>query len=201
MDLWAIWLDAILGLLNLLSSQAGMGLGFAIIVATLLLRTAVLPISWDAAYRGCIRHKRMARLQPQQIVELYRKGELSLFDGRAIAGGLVQIPLFLGMFQALQKVGEGVRFLWIPSLAKPDTWLAIIAGVTTALAMAVNPDLPEQTRMLLILLPSILAVIAALNFCSALAVYWTTSNLFTAAQTVALHYVVRRRVRSGKLRI
>jgi membrane protein insertase Oxa1/YidC/SpoIIIJ len=42
--------------------------------------------------------------------------------------------------------------------------------------MAANPDLPEQMRLLLILVPSILAAVAALKFCSALAVYWTISN-------------------------
>src|SRR5690348_18162234 len=45
MDIWAIWLDSILRLLGFLSSEVGLGLGFAIVAATLLLRTAILPIS------------------------------------------------------------------------------------------------------------------------------------------------------------
>jgi membrane protein insertase Oxa1/YidC/SpoIIIJ len=67
--------------------------------------------------------------------------------------------------------------------------------------MAANPDLPEQMRVLLILIPSILAAIAALKFCSALAAYWTVSNCYSAVQTGALHYVVARRIRSGPVRI
>jgi membrane protein insertase Oxa1/YidC/SpoIIIJ len=69
------------------------------------------------------------------------------------------------------------------------------------LMMAANPDLPEQMRLMLILVPSILAAVAALKFCSAVAVYWTVSNCYSAAQTGVLRYVVARRINSGALSI
>jgi membrane protein insertase Oxa1/YidC/SpoIIIJ len=56
-------------------------------------------------------------------------------------------------------------------------------------------------RLLLILVPSILAAVAALKFCSALAVYWTVSNCYSAVQTSVLHYVIARRIRSGAVSI
>ena len=56
-------------------------------------------------------------------------------------------------------------------------------------------------RVMLILIPSILAAIAALKFCSALAMYWTVSNCYSAAQTGVLHYVVARPIKSGAVRI
>ena len=99
------------------------------------------------------------------------------------------------MFQALRDAGDGVRFLWVPNLLRPDVALALIAGLTTALMMAVNPDLPEQVRLFMIIVPSVIAIVAALQFSSALAIYWATSNTFSALQTVLLHAVVRRRVR------
>jgi YidC/Oxa1 family membrane protein insertase len=77
----------------------------------------------------------------------------------------------------------------------------VIAGLTTALMMAVNPDMPEQLRIFMIVLPSIIAIIAALQFSSALAIYWATSNTFSALQTALLHAVVRRRIRSGAISI
>jgi YidC/Oxa1 family membrane protein insertase len=216
MNVWTIWLDAIRSLVEMLSS--GVGLGFAVIVATLLLRATVLPISWSIAYRGCIRQKKMARMQPelQRIKEqfadkpdmyfkhmqaLYGRNGLSFFDGKSLLGSLIQTPLLLGMFQTLRNIGNGVRFLWVPNLLKPDLALAIIAGITTALMMMVNPDLPEPMRVILIVVPSIIAVVAALKFCSALSLYWATSNCFTAIQTMVLHFVVGRRVRSGVLKI
>jgi membrane protein insertase Oxa1/YidC/SpoIIIJ len=53
----------------------------------------------------------------------------------------------------------------------------------------------------MIVVPSILAVVAALQFSSALAIYWATSNAFSALQTVVLHAVVRRRIAAGLVRI
>lgn len=218
MSLWTMWLDTLRGLLGALSSEAGMGLGLAIIVGTILLRTTLLPVSWSVGDRACVRQKRMTKLQPelqalkerhadkpdvhtQKMMALYRKHNLSFVDGKSLFGALAQMPLFLGMFQVLRNMGDGVRFLWIPNLLRPDFLLALLAGVTTAFMMMANPDLPEQMRMLMIIVPSIIAIMAALNFCSALAIYWATSNCFSAIQTVALHYIVSRRLRAGTLRI
>jgi YidC/Oxa1 family membrane protein insertase len=218
MNLWTFWLDTLRGLVDTLSSEVGLGLGLAIITATLLLRVLLLPISWSAAYRGCIRQKKMTKLQPelqqlkdkyatkpdvyiQQMREFYRKHELSLIDGKSLLGGLAQMPLFLGMFQALRNVGDGVRFLWVPNLLRPDTLFALIAGATTALMIVANPDIPEQMRLFLIIVPSVIAIMAALKFCSALSLYWVASNCFSAVQTVVLHLVVGRRLRAGTLKI
>lgn len=202
----------------MLSSEAGLGLGLAIVVTTLLLRTALLPVSWTTAYRGCVRQKKMQRLQPElarlkkqyadrpqeytrAMMELYRRHDLSLLDGKALLATFGQMPVFVGMYHVLRKAGEGIRFLWIPDLIKPNTVLAVIAGITTALMIMANPDLPEHVRLLMIAIPSIIAMISALHFCSALALYWTTSNCFSMTQTFALHYVVGRRIRTGALKI
>lgn len=218
MNLWTFWLESLRGLVNILSSDVGLGLGLAVIVATLLLRVLLLPISWSAAYRGCIRQKKMMKLQPelqqlkekyankpdvymQKMTELYRKHELSFIDGKSLLSGLAQMPLLLGMFQALRNVGDGVRFLWVSNLLRPDTLFALIAGATTALMIAVNPDIPEQMRLFMIIVPSVIAIVAALKFCSALSLYWVASNCFSAAQTMALHFVVARRLRAGTLKI
>lgn len=216
MGLWVAWLDSIGSVLAALSTSAGLGLGLAIVVATLLLRTALLPLAWPIAYRACLRQKKLTRLQPElralqerfrgkpdaylaAMRELYRAHDLELIDGRSLIGSLVQLPVFVGMFQALRNAGDGVRFLWVANLLRPDIALALIAGLATALMMAVNPDLPEHLRILLIALPCIFAVIAALKLSSALAIYWATSNLFSALQTAVLHFVVRRRVRLGSI--
>ncbi len=218
MNLWALWLDAIRGLLDLMSSEANLGLGLAIAAATLLLRAAFLPISWSSGYRGCVRQKKMIRLQPelqklkerfsgkpdlymQHMTKLYQQHGLTLVDGKSLFAMLIQMPLFLGMYQVLRTVGEGVRFLWIPNLLKPDTVLALLAALTTALMISANPDIPEQMRMLMIIVPSFIAFVAALKFCSALAIYWTASNCFSALQTAAIHFVVGQRIRAGRLQI
>jgi YidC/Oxa1 family membrane protein insertase len=218
MNLWTTWLDALRSLVDILATEAGLGLGLGIIAATLLFRTLLLPISWQVAFRGVIRQKKLTRLQPelkhlqekyakdpkrymQEMSELYRKHDLSLVDGKGLLGALVQAPLFIGMFQALRNLGNGATFLWVSNLLKPDALLALIAGATTALMISVNPDMPEQMRMLMIAIPTVIAIVAALKVCSALSLYWIATNCFSAAQTTALHWIVGRKLRAGTLKI
>jgi membrane protein insertase Oxa1/YidC/SpoIIIJ len=75
--------------------------------------------------------------------------------------------------------------------------LALLVGLTTAILMAANPDLPEQMKLLLIAVPAVIAVITALKLCSALAAYFAVSNSFSAVQTYCLHRVVARRASPG----
>ena len=218
MELWTIWLGAIQGLLTFLSAQAGLGEGLAIIALTLLVRTAMLPISWRVAYRGSIRQKKMLLLQPalarlkqecgheprvyaERLMKLYQEHGMSAVDLRSIGASLLHLPLFLGVYQTLRAGLSGARFLWVETLSRPDPWFAVLAGLATLIMMAANPDLPDQMRLILILVPGVLAAIAALKFCSALAVYWTVSNSYTAVQTGVMHYVISRRIRSGALSI
>ena len=217
MDVWMLWLDAIRTVVTA-SADVGLGVGLAIVVVTLTLRTLLMPLAWPVAYRACIRQRKMRALQPElqalreklgdnpdaylkKMKELYEQHGLALVDFKGVLGALVQLPVFLGMFQALRDVGAGARFLWVTDLLRPDVLLAVIAVLTTALMMFANPDMPEQLRVLMIVLPSIIAIVAALQFSSALAIYWATSNTFSALQTMVLHAVVRRRVQSGAIKV
>jgi YidC/Oxa1 family membrane protein insertase len=218
MDLWTLWLDTIRSLLVFLSVGIGLGTGLGIIAMTVLVRTALLPLTWRMAYRGYIRQKTLQRLHPeleklkqkfsgepqlyvQQMTSLYRKHGLRLADGNSILGALAQMPVLLGVFQVLRAGPVSGRFLWIANLARPDLWLALVAGLATTLLVAANPELPENLRLVMIMIPAIFAFMAALKFSSALALYWTTTNCYSALQTAILHWVVARRVRSGTLTI
>lgn len=218
MDIWATWLDFLSSIVTTLAADVGLGLGLAVVIATVLVRALVLPLAGPVAYRACIRQKRLAKLQPElralqerlrehpeaylkELKALYETHGLAMIEAKPFVAAIVQMPLFLGMFQVLRNAGDGVRFLWIPNMLRPDAVLAVIAGLATALMMMANPDLPEQVRVLMIVIPGILAVVAALQFSSALAIYWATSNTFSAIQTVVLHAVVRRRIGAGLVRI
>jgi len=216
MELWTLWLNAIHGLLEILSSQLGLGAGLGIVALTLLVRCAVLPLTWSAAYRGSIRQRKMFLLQPQlaalklefadhpqlyaeRVMQLYRDHGITMMDWRGLSGALVQLPLRLGCYQTLKAGANGARFLWVESLSKPDPWFAVLAGLSTMLVMFANPDLPESMRLLLLVLPAVLLTVTALKLCSALAVYWSVSNTFSALQTFVMHTLIGRRIKSGAL--
>jgi YidC/Oxa1 family membrane protein insertase len=216
MQLWNEWLDLIRWLVEAASVPTGLGLGLGIVAATLALRAALLPVSWTVAYRGQVRQRKLLRLKPdlerlktlyagdpelytRRLLALPKKPGVALVDGTSLIAALAQWPVLLGMFQVLRASGAGARFLWVTSLARPDVVLAAVAAITTAAMGFFNPDIPEQLRWLMIVLPSVVAFVAALHFCSALAIYWATSNCFTIAQMRAVRFVVERRVRSGAL--
>ena len=216
MQLWSFWIESIRSLLHVLSSDFGLGIGLGIIALTLATRLGLLPLTWSVGYRGCIRQRKMARLQPQlrqlkdefgrdpkqyaeNLQKLYAANGLSFMDARSLIALMAQAPILLGMYQVFRDGANAGRFVWIKDLAKPDLGVALLVGVTTAILMAANPDLPEQMRLLLITVPAIIAVITAVKLCSALAVYIAVANTFSALQTYWLHRVVARRVRSGAL--
>ena len=217
MALWNGWLEMLSQLINMFAALGAVGTGVAVIVVTLLLRSALLPISWPIAYRARIRQLKLLQIQPklkalqeslkdrpdqymQKTFDLYRENGISLIDGRSIMGAVLQLPVFLGMFHVLRDGIASGRFLWITNLAKPDGLLAIAAGLTTALMMAVIPDVPEHMRTFLLLVPSIVIAVVALKFSAALCLYWITSNCFSTLQTVLLNRFVDREISLGRLK-
>lgn len=218
MQIWSTWIETLRAVLEFLAADTGLGLGLAVIVLTLCVRALLLPVSWHCAYTACLQQKRVRKLQPElqrlreryasqpralaeETMKLYRGRGLRMIETRPILGALVQMPVLLGMFSVLRQGLQGARFLWVASLTRPDFWLALIASATTALMLLANPDLPEQTRMVMILIPSVIAFVFALKFASALALYWVASNTVTAAQTFAVHRLIDRRIRSGVVKL
>ena len=210
MALWQAWTDLLQGILQTLSIDWRLGGGVAIIVLTGVLRGALLPLTWWLAYRAAMRQATLARLEPQlklireisakdphaqmqKTMELYRQHGIKIADGKSFLGACVQMPVFYGFYQALKTAGASAGFLWIRNLARPDLPLAIVAGLATAAMMAVAPHMPENVRLLLILVPAILCFMAALHFSSGIALYWITSNLFGMVQTLALRRVLTAR--------
>ncbi|GAB0202260.1 mitochondrial inner membrane protein OXA1L [Grus japonensis] len=113
---------------------------------------------------------------------------------------LVQTPLFVSFFLALQKMAAapvpGLHrggLAWFPDLAAPDpyyvlpllvtasTWLVLEVGAETGVASPGAGAVRQVLRFLpLLFLPFIL------HFPTAVFTYWLTSNTFSLAQTALL---------------
>lgn len=209
MHLWQAWIGLLQEVLQMLAVNWGLGTGLAIIILTAAVRLLLLPLTWTLAHRAAWRQAKMAKLAPElklireryaddahtqmrKTMELHRQHGLSIADGKGLLGAILQMPVIYGLYRALSNgVGTGA-FLWIRNLGRPDTIMAIVAALSTAAAMVVAPHLSEQTRLVIVLLPAILCFFAALHFSSGMALYWITSNLFGAIQTLALRQMMRR---------
>jgi YidC/Oxa1 family membrane protein insertase len=208
-NLWHAWIGLLQEILQILAVNWGLGTGLAIIILTAAVRASLIPVTWSLAYRNALRQAKLAELAPtlksireryahdsyaqmQQTMELYRQHGLSIADGKSLLGALLQVPAIYGLYQALSSGVGTTAFLWIRNLGRPDTILAIVAALATAAATAVAPHMSEQTRLIIVLLPAIVCFVAALHLSSGVVLYWTTSSLFGAVQTLALRRATRR---------
>jgi YidC/Oxa1 family membrane protein insertase len=210
MELWQCWLTIIQRTLAFCAVDLHLGMGLAIILTTLVVRSAFLPLTWTIARRADDRRKSLQRLKPaldrlkerfagdqqrlaQEMMKLYQREGVSFLGRTSLFGTLAQLPVFLGIYQVLRRIRRAGHFLWITDLGRPDFWLALIAAAATMALMATNPDLPEHLRLILIMVPAIFTMIVALKFSAALSLYWTTTNAFSGAQTFVLRAVLNRR--------
>jgi YidC/Oxa1 family membrane protein insertase len=96
------------------------------------------------------------------------------------------------MYRSVSHMEYTSRFLWIPSLAKPDLWLTALVTALMVLTMAAAPGATNSangTALLFMLLPVLVSVAAIAAMPSAIGVYWATSNAVTLGQTVAISWI------------
>ncbi|BCU78927.1 membrane protein insertase YidC [Luteolibacter sp. LG18] len=180
--------------------------GLAIIALTLSVRTAI----WPLYAKSTRSMKRMSKLQPemakmkekyaddpnrmnQEMMKLYRTYGVNPLGG--CLPMLIQIPIFYGFFRVLQYAVElrGQGFLWVHDLSQPDTrWeiggvpinpLPIVMAITSFIQMAMTPKTGDKTQQRMMMMMPFLFFFFCYNFASALALYWTTTNLFSILQT------------------
>ncbi|MGB6223578.1 membrane protein insertase YidC [Haloferula sp.] len=181
--------------------------GWAIIIVTLVVRAAM----WPLYARSNRTMKRMAKLKPemdklkeqypddpakvqQEVMGLYRKFGINPVGG--CLPMLAQIPIFFGFYRMLQYAVElrGQGFLWVDDLSMPDTVahimgyplniLPIVMGLSSFAQMQMMPNTSgDKTQQTIMKLMPLMFFFFCYNFASALALYWTTSNIFSIFQT------------------
>ncbi len=189
--------------------------GLAIILTTLFIKIASLPLSLSAARSA----KRMQKLQPQMaaIKEKYKdnprklqEANMALFKENKVnpLGSclpmMIPLPFFFGFFSMLQSASElrFGEFLWVHNLAGPDTIahiagfpiniLPLILGVTmivqTKLVPQPNMD-TDQAKMMSQMMKwmPLIYVVMCYSFSCALSLYSTVNGLFTIGQQLYIN--------------
>src|SRR6266498_2006064 len=127
----------------------GGSLGCAIIVLSLGLRIALLPLTIKLARRAGRNQELLRSLQPEieelkkrfakqperlweEMRKLYRAHDYSPLDFPALAGTFAQLPIFAMVYGTITRAITGSQsFLWIRNLAAPDSLLALVVlGLT-----------------------------------------------------------------------
>ncbi|WP_027626052.1 membrane protein insertase YidC [Clostridium lundense] len=177
--------------------------GLAIIFVTLIIKVILLPLNIKSI-RSSIR---MTRIQPeakklqdkykndpqraqQEMMKLYKEKGVSPFGGCLPL--LIQWPILLALYYVFNNITgiNGVTFLWIKDLAKPDIVLAVLAGATQYYAgLIMNPsggkDNPQGKQAAAMnLYMSLFMIVISWKLKAALVLYWVVSNLIQMGQTI-----------------
>lgn len=182
--------------------------GLAVILLTITVRLCIWPIHAKSTFtmkRMGLLGPKMKELQekykddPQkqqmEVMKLYRDYGVNPLGG--CLPMFLQIPIFFGLYRVLEYAAElrGQDWLWVKDLAAPDTVgqlfgydinpLPLIMGVTMIAQMKLTPQpaTVDKTQQRIFMLMPFVFLFICYNFASALALYWSTQNIFSIAQT------------------
>jgi YidC/Oxa1 family membrane protein insertase len=184
--------------------------GFAIVLLTILIRGVMWPLqnkSTRSMKRMSLLKEPIAELKAkhednpqkmnQEMMKLYREYGINPLGGCLPL--VVQIPIFFGFYRMLQYAVElrQQKFLWVEDLSQPDTLgtipifgglplniLPIVMAGTMVIQMSLTPKTGDKMQARIFMLMPLIFFFFCYNFASALALYWTTSNIFAIAQTL-----------------
>jgi YidC/Oxa1 family membrane protein insertase len=190
-------------LITYFATVTGEDYGLAIIIVTLIIRSALLPLMIKQTKST----KAMQALQPemtklrekysskdqatqqklqQEMMQMYQKHGVN-----PLAGCLpifVQMPILIGFYHAIMRTAEIKQHsFWWFDLGHPDPiyLLPLLAGVTTFIQQKISmvgmPANPQMSMMLWLM--PIMIIVFAINFPAALSLYWVVGNIFSIAQT------------------
>ncbi|WP_028550659.1 membrane protein insertase YidC [Paenibacillus sp. UNC451MF] len=175
--------------------------GLSILVVTVIIRLIILPLTLKQ-YKSS---KRMQELQPEmkKIKEKYKddakkqqEETMKLFQSNGVnplAGCLpliVQMPILIALYNAIMRnhhINEH-SFLWMQLGAKdPFYILPLCAALTTYLQQKMmKTQMNPQMQSLMFIFP-VMIFVMAMNFASALPLYWIYSNIFTIIQSYFIY--------------
>ncbi len=211
--------DGLRWVLDRLHENVGLTYGWSIIVLTLVVRAALLPLVIKQ-YRSLRqmqiiapqlkevqrKYKDDRRKQQEEVMKLYQENNANPFA--SCLPMLAQLPVFFALYYVLRNFsrdaadGTDLGFLWIvDDITKNLSDLGVMAlviglgiyGLSQLLSteLSFEPHTPATQRRIMRLLP-IPIVLTALQFPfpAGLGIYWVTTNLWTAGQMLIIKHII-----------
>jgi YidC/Oxa1 family membrane protein insertase len=203
-------IDVCDAVLRFFHDEAGFGWGASIIALTVVVRMAILPLTFRQV-RGMQQMQRLApemkkiqerykddkQRQQQELMKFYADHNFNPLS--SCLPLLLQLPFFLSLYylQQQDKFKEEVRetgkeFLFIPDLTSKATGGVLVALILIYICTQLGSSLvtminiqDKNQRRLMLALPFVFTVVI-INFPSGLLVYWITTNVWTIGQQLAV---------------
>lgn len=197
-------------------------LGIAIAILTIATRIILFPIFYKSAKDQTLMQKIQPKMkeiqekfkgnkeaQAQALMALYKENNLNPFSGFLLL--LVQLPIFLALFQIFSRELSNVAFdsvalFGLINLSEKSVVLAVVAAglqyIQGKMALATagsgnNNPAASIGKMMVIIGPAITLVIL-FSLPSALGVYWIVSTLFSIGQQVYINKKINEKSATEK---
>jgi len=208
MLLWSSFLDLLRVVLFSLAHVCGGGLGGGIVLLSLLIRLALLPLTLRLALRAhdyqVASHRIAPKLEALQkrhakdpaalavaTRALYDANGLGLAPKGTFLGTLVQMPIGAAVYQVIAASAKlAARFLWIGDLSRPDALVASVAAGLAGAAVAAGPATGGSRSAVAV--ASAVTFVVAWKLSAGVGLYWVASNIVGVVQSLLLRRAVAR---------
>ncbi len=198
------------------------GYAWGIIIISFIVRLLLLPLGLYQQKKSIIQQEKMKVIQPQmqliqkyqskattqqaqtQISQLmmavYRKNNIKLTGGIGCLPLLLQFPVFIAIYQAVQYSHEiSKATFWGAPLAKPSLIITIIATLFYVVqawmsTKTIPAEQKQQMQMMLLISPATTFFISLISS-AALALYFLIGGIIIVIQQVISDYIITPRVR------
>lgn len=185
--------------------------GLAIILMTIIIRVIILPLGIKQIRSSLImnkiqpevkkiqdKYKKDPQKSQQEMMKLYKEKGASPFSGCLPL--LIQWPILVALYYVFNNLSgiNGISFLWITDLGKPDIPLSILSGITTFLSgwlimpSGDNPQASQSKKMNIGM--GFMMIFISWRLKSALVLYWVVSNLIQIAQNLVVKKIEEKEV-------
>jgi YidC/Oxa1 family membrane protein insertase len=210
MGTWTLVVDLLRGLLFSVAHLFGGSLGSSILVVSVLIRIALLPLTIKAARAALEQQKRMKKLapaleklrkryrdNPQQLAletrAVYEKHGVELMPRGMVSSMAMQLPVNAALYQAVVKgVGRGASFLWIGDLARPDVLVASAAALLAGGMAAATVGSPSNRWGIAI--STGVTLFLTWRLAAGLGLYWVASNTVGLGQALWIRQTSKRAI-------
>lgn len=198
-------------MLDTFAEWFGGSYGLAILLLTIIVRTAILPLMIKQ-YKNTKamqalqpemkkireKYKEDPRKQQEEMMKLYQTHQVNPLAGCMPL--LIQMPIFIALYtsintnayiRGLESAGiPESTFLWLKlGEADPTYLLPIIAAITTfiqSFMMQSQQTIAGPMKGIIYIFP-VLIFVMAINFPAALPLYWVYSNIYTIIQNYFMY--------------
>ena len=198
------FVDALEALLFTLTQAFGGNLAWAIVAFSLGVRIALLPLTYRIARQTQANRTRLVALRPdlEKLQQRFRKDPRRLMTETSrlyakhdykptagLLGTMIQLPFFLGAFQALRSVlasEASGRFFWISNIARTDIGLALVVTALTYVVALLSPQIGSQARWIVIGMPVVITLVFLMRMSAGYGLYWGASTIVGGVQSLML---------------